>query len=184
MSGYVKAVALFTCAICVCLLQLQGAWALNVTCPSFDSLCETTYDNVAPQALHSFTITFDSNTESQILGSYCDALECRGSKVNVVNYNTLTLNGYISPEYCSQLEKSPHIRSVEEDSLIGTLARMPELKDYTELSYGAEQEALDSEATASEESESSSATGAIDRLPSLLIHASFACVSALAFTLL
>ncbi|KAJ1794944.1 hypothetical protein LPJ59_004434 [Coemansia sp. RSA 2399] len=180
MSGYVRVIALFICAVCVGLLQHGGALALNVTCPSFDSLCETIYDNVTPQALRSILVTFESNTESQILASFCDALECRGSKVNVVNYSTRTLAGYVSSEYSSELQNSTHIASVVDVPFAGALARMPVLEDYAELSYDSEQGALESDASMDELSSSISASVG---KPPVLIHATFACAAVLAFTL-
>ncbi|KAJ2396898.1 hypothetical protein GGI23_003727 [Coemansia sp. RSA 2559] len=180
MPGYVRAIALFICAVCVGLLQHRGALALNVTCPSFDSLCETTYDNVTPQALRSILVTFETNTASQLLASYCDALECRGSKVNVVNYTTRTLAGYVSSEYCSELQNSTHIASVVDVPFSGPLARMPVLEDYKELSYGSEQGGLESDASMDELSSSSSAPVGT---PTVLVYASFACAAVLAFTL-
>ncbi|KAJ2215305.1 hypothetical protein EV179_002253 [Coemansia sp. RSA 487] len=182
VAGYIRVVALLLCAVCAGLLQLQGAMAMNVTCAGFDSLCKITYDNVTPQALENIIITFKPDTQSQILASYCDALECRGSKVNVLNYNTLTLTGYISKEFCGQLQNSTHIKSVVEDSFNGVPLNMPALEPYSDLSFDSNKAAADLESSPDALSSSSAIGNVVNKL-SLLAQISLVFVTAISVTL-
>ncbi|KAJ2756800.1 hypothetical protein H4S06_003248 [Coemansia sp. BCRC 34490] len=120
-----KIMLLLLGAVCVGFLQHpRGAMGLNVTCAGFDTLSMITYDNVTPQALSSVIIAFKTNTPKQIMDSFFDALQCRGSSMRAPNYNTLTLLGLIAKTFFTELKSSGFIAAVEEDSIVSALPQV------------------------------------------------------------
>ncbi|KAJ1723748.1 hypothetical protein LPJ53_001916 [Coemansia erecta] len=96
----------------------QVALAMNVTCASFGSLQQVTYDNVQPQSQVHIIIGFADDTSKQVMDAYRDALTCRGATMNTPNYNTLTLVGYTSKDYALELRGSDSVVAVEYDSAV------------------------------------------------------------------
>ncbi|KAJ2489305.1 hypothetical protein IWW37_004092 [Coemansia sp. RSA 2050] len=94
---------------------------MNITCASFDTLPILTYDNVAPQALQQVVIAFKPGTSSQILDSFRDALLCRGSAIDPPNYNTLTLTGFTSLVFATDVQASKTVAAVEVNGQVTTL---------------------------------------------------------------
>ncbi|KAI9502488.1 hypothetical protein BX070DRAFT_14892 [Coemansia spiralis] len=114
---------LTTCAI-VMLHHPDGAAAVIVTCAAFQGLSKITYNSLTPQTLSSVIIAFEPNTTSQAMDSYSDALQCRGSTVSALNYNTQTLIGYVAQQFFSQLQGSKYVAAVEPNGQVSTL-QMP-----------------------------------------------------------
>ncbi|KAJ1815565.1 hypothetical protein IWW57_006709 [Coemansia sp. S610] len=104
--------------LAACLLGVQ---AMNITCASFDTLPILTYDNVAPQALQQVVIAFKPGTSSQILDSFRDALQCRGAAIDPPNYNTLTLTGFTSLVFATDVQASKTVAAVEVNGQVTTL---------------------------------------------------------------
>ncbi|KAJ2889279.1 hypothetical protein IWW38_004807 [Coemansia aciculifera] len=94
---------------------------MNITCAAYDTLPQLTYDNVAPQALQQVVIAFKPGTSSQVLDSFSDALQCRGSTVDPPNYNTLTLTGFVSLMLATGVQMSRTVAAVEVDGQVTTL---------------------------------------------------------------
>ncbi|KAJ2005049.1 hypothetical protein H4R26_002168 [Coemansia thaxteri] len=116
-----RSVLVLVAAFCLLFGTLQPALAMNITCAGFDTLPKLTYDNVAPQALQQIVIAFNPGISAQILDSYRDALQCRGSTVDQPNYNTLTLTGFTSLQFASALRGSKAIAAVEVDGRVTAL---------------------------------------------------------------
>ncbi|KAJ1651117.1 hypothetical protein GGF38_005665, partial [Coemansia sp. RSA 25] len=87
----------------------------------FDTLPILTYDNVAPQALQQVVIAFKPGTSSQVLDSFRDALQCRGSTIDPPNYNTLTLTGFTSLVLATGVQGSKTVGAVEVNGRVTTL---------------------------------------------------------------
>ncbi|KAJ2494735.1 hypothetical protein IWW47_004444, partial [Coemansia sp. RSA 2052] len=94
---------------------------MNITCAAFDTLPILTYDNVAPQALQQVVIAFKPGTSSQVLDSFRDALQCRGSTIDPPNYNTLTLTGFTSLVLATGVQGSKTVGAVEVNGRVTTL---------------------------------------------------------------
>ncbi|KAJ2743912.1 hypothetical protein GGI20_003388 [Coemansia sp. BCRC 34301] len=98
---------------------------MNITCAAFDTLPVLTYDNVAPQALQQVVIAFKAGTSGQVLDSFRDALQCRGSTVDPANYNTLTLTGFTSLALAAGVQRSKTVEAVEVNGMVTTLHTVP-----------------------------------------------------------
>ncbi|KAJ2117872.1 hypothetical protein IW146_000395 [Coemansia sp. RSA 922] len=117
---YNSVAALLTLAACLFSVQ-----AMNITCAPFDTLPILTYDNVAPQALQQVIIAFKPGTSSQILDSFRDALQCRGSTIDTPNYNTLTLTGFTTLVFATSVQGSKTVAAVEVNGQVTTLHNAP-----------------------------------------------------------
>ncbi|KAJ2812607.1 hypothetical protein H4S07_001283 [Coemansia furcata] len=120
--------------LAACLLGVRG---MNITCAQFDTLPILTYDNVAPQALQQVVIAFKPGTSSQILDSFRDALQCRGSTIDPANYNTLTLTGFTTLVFATDVQDSKTVAAVEVNGKVTTLHNAPTPSSSTTSTSGA-----------------------------------------------